>query len=76
VYDDKKGFIRKHKNISLNDGKTSIITTHRTPTRKKENRNSRGKRKNIKRRKQEKTATITYIRSTHTEKSGRRPREE
>jgi nickel-dependent lactate racemase len=45
-------------------------TTHGTPTGKKENRNSRSKRKNIKRRKHEKTATTTYIRSTHAEKSG------
>jgi hypothetical protein len=43
-------------------------TTHGTPTRKKENTNSRGKRKNVKRRKREKTATTTYIRSTHAEK--------
>jgi hypothetical protein len=38
-------------------------TTHGTPTRKKENRNSRGKRKNVKRRKWGKTG----YNNTHTE---------
>jgi hypothetical protein len=55
--------------------KTKLIptyrTTHGTPTRKKENRKSRGKRKNEKK----KPATTTYIRSMHAEKKWTTPKE-